>query len=370
MASDTDTLSPEREQTDESLRAERTNRDARQIERLEATEEDADVVLHKAREQADAVLEAARDRVDQQLESALPPSAAVEAISNIDEARVVEDEALQREREKADEILRRERQRRVRALSTLLAFERDRTDLDLLTERARSDVALTNRDDFLGMVTHDLRNLLNGIVMGVGLLANEAPAGDPGSRTRQDTTRLQNYAARMDRLLGDLVDVVSIDAGKLGIVKVREDCAPLIDEAMDTFHAIAAAKNVTLEKIDHPPLMAELDAQRLLQVLANLIANAIKFTAPGGSVFVRVDRKGGDALFSVRDNGSGIPLETLDMIFERFWQVGKNDRRGMGLGLYISRCIVEAHGGRIWAESEPGKGSELFFTIPLETAAA
>jgi signal transduction histidine kinase len=365
MASDTDTLSPEREHTDESLRTERKNRDGRQIERLEATEEDADLVLHKARDQADAVLEAARDRVDQHLESALPPSAAVEAISNTNEARAVEDEALQQEREKADEILRGERQRRVRALSSLLAFERDRTDLDLLTERARSDDALANRDDFLGMVSHDLRNLLNGIVMGVGMLAGEAPDGERGAQTRQDAARLQNYAARMNRLIGDLVDVVSIDAGKLGIVKVREDCAPLIDEAMDTFRAIAAAKKVTLEKIDHPALMAEFDPQRLLQVLANLIANAIKFTAPGGSVSVRVDRKGDDALFSVRDNGSGIPVGMLEMIFERFWQVGKNDRRGVGLGLYISRCIVEAHGGRIWAESELGKGSELFFTIPL-----
>jgi signal transduction histidine kinase len=361
---DTDTLTPERDHTDESLRTERKNRDGRQLERLAATEEDADQVLYKARAQADVVLEAARDRVDRQLENALPAGAAVEAISSIDGARVLEDEALQRERAKADEILRRERLRRVRALSTLLAFERDRTDLDLLTERARSDDALANRDDFLGMVSHDLRNLLNGIVMGVGMLAGDAPDGERGNQTRQDTARLQNYAARMNRLIGDLVDVVSIDAGKLAIKTVQEDCAPLIDEAMDTFRAIAAEKKISLAKIDHPPLMAKLDPQRVLQVLANLIANAIKFTVTGGSVSIGVERKDDEALFCVRDTGSGIPAEMLETIFERFWQVGKDDRRGLGLGLYISRCIIEAHGGRIWAESEPGKGSRFFFTVP------
>ncbi|MDQ6891764.1 MAG: ATP-binding protein [Acidobacteriota bacterium] len=360
----TETPTPERAQTDESLRTERENRDERQLERLAATEEEADDAVHKAREQADAVLDAARDRVDQQLETALPPDAAVEAISNIDEARVLEDEALRRERANADEVLDRERKRRLRALSTVLACEREKTDLHLLSERARSDDALANRDDFLGMVSHDLRNLLNGIVMGAGKLASGAPAGDRGNETRKDTTRIQNYAARMDRLIGDLVDVVSIDAGKLALKRVREDCTPLIDEAIDGFREIAAEKNVFLTKIPQASLMAELDPQRVLQVLANLIANSIKFTAAGGSVSVGVERKGNEALFCVRDTGAGIPSEMRDAIFERFWQIGKDDRRGLGLGLYISRCIVEAHGGRIWAESEPGKGSELFFTIP------
>jgi signal transduction histidine kinase len=99
-------------------------------------------------------------------------------------------------------------------------------------------------------------------------------------------------------------------------------------------------------------------------VLANLITNAIKFTAPGGRVSVGVERRGDEAQFCVRDTGSGIRANMLETIFERFWQVGKNDRRGLGLGLYISKCIVEAHGGRIWAESREGQGSRFFFTVP------
>jgi signal transduction histidine kinase len=103
----------------------------------------------------------------------------------------------------------------------------------------------------------------------------------------------------------------------------------------------------------------------MLQVLANLITNAIKFTAPGGTVTVRGQRMDDELRLSVVDNGPGIAGSMLEAVFERFWQVGKNDHRGLGLGLYISRCIVDAHGGRIWAESRPGGGSAFHFTIPV-----
>jgi signal transduction histidine kinase len=352
---DTDAPSPEREKTDESLRTERENMDRGRLERQAAIEKDADDVVHQAREQEDAVLDAARGKADRRLET----------VSGISGERLLEDEALRQERAGEDEVLRRERHRVALTFATVLAFEREKTDLDLLTERARSDNALANRDDFLGMVSHDLRNLLNGIVMGVGLLSLQTPEGESGNRIRKDAERIQGYATRMARLIGDLVDVVSIDAGRLAVTPVRQDCAALIDEAIDAFRGIAAKKNISLTKIDGAPFVAELDRQRLLQVLANLIGNAIKFTAPGGSVSVHAERKGGEALFRVRDTGSGIPLALLESVFERFWQVGENDRRGQGLGLYISRCIVQAHGGRIWAESEEGKGSEFFFTIPL-----
>ena len=106
----------------------------------------------------------------------------------------------------------------------------------------------------------------------------------------------------------------------------------------------------------------------MLQVFANLISNSIKFTPAGGKVVVGVGRARGALRFGVTDTGVGIPAPMLEAVFERFWQVGKNDRRGQGLGLYISKSIVEAHGGRIWAESEPGKGSQFYFTLPLSSA--
>jgi signal transduction histidine kinase len=108
----------------------------------------------------------------------------------------------------------------------------------------------------------------------------------------------------------------------------------------------------------------------MLQVLANLITNAIKFTARGGAITVRGERAGDDFRLSVDDTGCGIPGNVLDAVFERFWQVGTNDRRGLGLGLYISKCIVEAHGGRIWADSRLGEGSVFHVTIPAAAHAS
>jgi signal transduction histidine kinase len=359
---DPDPPTPEREQTDESLRAERGNIDRERLQRQAAREKTADRIVHDAREQADAVLDAARERADHRPGAGMPGTMAASKISG---ERVVEDEALRQERASEDEIIRSDRQLRARALSSVLAYERERTDFDLLTERSRSDDALANRDDFLGMVSHDLRNLLNGIVIRVRLLALANPDGERGERIRRDTDRIQSYAARMTRLIGDLVDIVSIDAGKLAVDPDRHDCGSLIDETLDTFVPIAAGKRISLTKTPGPPVQADFDWERMLQVLANLIGNSIKFTAPGGSVSIGVEREGEQIRFSVRDTGSGIPAGMLESIFERFWQVGKNDQRGLGLGLYISRCIVEAHGGRIWAESEEGKGSRFSFTIPI-----
>ena len=177
--------------------------------------------------------------------------------------------------------------------------------------------------------------------------------------------RIQRYAARMNRLIGDLVDVVSIDAGKLAVRLDRADAAALLAEAVDTFAPAAAEKGIALStEIREHFLLADFDRERMLQVLANLITNALKFTPRGGKIVVR-GRRLSDAIgLSVCDTGCGIAPDTLETVFERFWQVGKNDRRGLGLGLYISRCIVEAHGGRIWVESQPGAGSEFHLTIP------
>ncbi|HEX5717008.1 MAG TPA: HAMP domain-containing sensor histidine kinase [Thermoanaerobaculia bacterium] len=354
--------SAERDQTDESLRTERQKTDRALAERHAAEEEDSDLVLSRARESADAVLTEARAKEDQRLDEILPPDATSTILA---EERVLEDEALQEERDSADEILRRERHENARVLSRLLPLEREKTDRFLLTERARSDVALANRDNFLGLVSHDLRNLLGGIVMSAELLSARANDDEDGKQTLLATTRIQRYAARMNRLIGDLVDVASIDAGKLALTPAPGDATTLIDEAVDTFQAAASAKGISLQaEIAERPLPAELDHDRMLQVLANTISNAIKFTSEGGSIRVRGERAGDELRVSISDTGSGIPDNMLEAIFERFWQVGKNDRRGVGLGLFISRCIVEAHGGRIWAESKLGEGSRICFTLP------
>jgi signal transduction histidine kinase len=260
-------------------------------------------------------------------------------------------------------VLRRERQETARALARLLPLERQQTDRHLVTERARSDGAVATRDDFLGIVTHDLRDLLGGIVMSAGLLAKRgAAAGDDG--TVQQTARIHRYAARMNRLIGDLVDVASIDAGKLAMATAPGDARLVVSEAVDAFREAAGAKGITLDvELAEAPLTAAFDHDRLLQVFANLISNAIKFTGTGGRVTIRGEGGGGTLRFGVEDTGTGIPSHMHDAIFEKFWQATTGDRRGLGLGLYISRCIVDAHGGRIWAESTEGRGSTIWFTI-------
>ncbi|MEP7132923.1 MAG: ATP-binding protein [Acidobacteriota bacterium] len=357
----------ERERTDESLRAEREKADFALLERQAAVETDADMVVLHAREQADALLIAARERADEKLEET---ARAPKTASIIAEERVLQDEALREEREAADEVLERERAASARARWLLAPLERDKTDRYLLTERARADDALANRDDFLGIVSHDLRNLLGGIAVSAEQLSACAVQGIERKETLLETARIQRYCTRMDRLIGDLVDVASIDAGRLAIAFSRGDWSALVSEALDMFTAAATAKGLSLQsEIVGDPTVAEFDHDRMLQVLANLLSNSIKFTAAGGQIRIRVERIADEIRVSIHDTGVGIPATMLEAVFERFWQVGKNDQRGVGLGLYISRCIVEAHRGKIWAESEAGQGSTFRFTLPVSLSA-
>jgi signal transduction histidine kinase len=354
--------SPERDETDESLRTERRKTDQALLAKQELIEKDADEVVDRAREIADAVLSEARDKADQKLGEEESPPGARETVS---EERALEDAALQSERAAADESLRLEREEHARALHRLLPLEREKTDRHLLTERARSDFAISNRDDFLGIVSHDLRNLLQGIVVSAELLSARAADDEGGQRTRAGVKRIERYAARMVRLIGDLVDVTSIDAGKLAVTPKRQDLCELVAEAMATFEPVASAKGIALRSESAEPCaMVNFDHDRMMQVFANLLTNAIKFTPEGGQVSIRVEGAEDKVLCRVSDTGPGIPADLLEPVFERFWQVGNDDRRGMGLGLYISKYIVEAHGGTIWAESKPGEGGRLYFTLP------
>jgi signal transduction histidine kinase len=287
-------------------------------------------------------------------------------------------DAVESERAKADRVVRVERaaadvaldigrKEQAETLTTLLVHERAATDAYLLTERDRADDAVAHRDDFLGMVAHDVRNLLNGVVLSLELLR---PGDDePAPHIVAAANRIRRYVARMNRLIGDLVDITSIDAGKLAMVPVEGDAAALVTEAADTFQAAAREKGVSLSaEVPAGPLRALFDHDRLLQVFANLIANAIKFTPSGGRIVAGVEAPRGRIRFWVSDTGEGIPAAMLEAVFERFWQAGQNDRRGMGLGLYISKSLVDAHRGRIWAESELGQGTRVYFTLPVADA--
>jgi signal transduction histidine kinase len=354
--------SPERAKTDHSLRSERKHLDdARQAGRASA-ERDADGVVDHARAVADAVLGAARLKADRE---SPPNRGAAGAAVGGERARA--DRAVLGERATADVALRTDRKAQAAALDALLVHERAATDAFLLTERARSDDAVANRDDFLGMVAHDVRNLLNLVVLSLELLRPGDDEPEPHVAAAAD--RVRRYVARMNRLIGDLVDVTSIEAGKLAIAAVEGDAAALVAETMETFRPAALEKHITLSaNVPDGPLSAAFDHDRMLQVFANVIANAIKFTPAGGKITVRAEAARGLLRFCVSDTGVGIPAPMLEAVFERFWQVGENDRRGQGLGLFISKSIVEAHGGRIWAESQAGKGAQLYFTLPVPSS--
>jgi signal transduction histidine kinase len=352
----------ERHRTDESLRDERRNT----LAATHAAEEIANGVLERARGAADAILGTARAKADQKLGEA----AGRAARNSLVVERAVEDETMERARATADETLRHERRENARALALLLPLERQRTNQHLAAERALVDDTISTRDDFLGIVTHDLRHLLAGISINAAVFRRTAAETEAGRQMAAGAERIELYVARMNRLIGDLVDVVSIEAGKLRVTAIPGDLRALVAEAVQLFSAAASEKGVSLQGEVGTGLKGAFDYGRMLQVLANLVSNSLKFTARGGTIAIRVEPAGDELHFSVRDDGSGIAADMLERVFERLEQVGTVDRTGLGLGLYISRCIVEAHGGRIWAESRIGQGSRFSFTIPTGTFAS
>jgi signal transduction histidine kinase len=174
----------------------------------------------------------------------------------------------------------------------------------------------------------------------------------------------------MKRLVGDLTDVTSLEAGQLAVATSPNDGRELVQETLESFRPLAAEKGIMLEgQVGDVPLLLMCDRGRILQVLANLVGNALKFTPVGGRVYAGATRLGDDVCFSVTDSGPGIPENLLESVFERFWQAAKDDRRGLGLGLYIAKSLVEAHGGRIWVESRLGEGSTFFLRLPVVSPA-
>ena len=352
---------PERIETDTSLREERHKTDQQLARRSSDVERDADQVIELARERADDLLDDTRQKEDATIrlaDQAMIPS------EDVDDARASEDEALTEERAVADNQLSGERAAQRRVIAHLLRLEREETDERLNAERAHSDRTVASRDDFLAMVAHDVRGMLAVIATSTDLLMRLPAEGPTGKRTQTEARRIRRLTGQMNRLIGDLLDVVSLELGRLHVNASQEDATQLLAETMANFQVIAESHNLVMTcAAPRGPVRATFDHDRILQVLSNLVGNAIKFSEAGGIVELRLARNTDGLEFTVRDSGRGIAAVDTEAIFERFSQAGQ-DRRGLGLGLYIARCIVEAHGGRIWADSKPGKGSAFIFTIP------
>ena len=221
------------------------------------------------------------------------------------------------------------------------------------------------REEVLGVVSHDLRNPLSAIAMCARVL-RENPPEDPKSRVELLTT-ISESVESMNRLIQDLVDVASIERGQLSLERAVMHPGRVADRAMHMFQVEAKSYGITLTRAVEAGLPeVEADESRLLQVLSNLIRNAIKFTPDGGRITIDVRTMDGFVKFSVIDTGMGIDPSLHQRIFDRYWHASTGARRrGTGLGLSIAKGIVEAHGGRLFVESEVGVGSTFSFTLPI-----
>lgn len=223
--------------------------------------------------------------------------------------------------------------------------------------------ATHERDHALGVVSHDLRNPISAIGMSARALLASLPPEDTAKREL-----VQNIMASQDltqRMIRDLLDVASIQMGRLSVERRREAIRPILERAMALFLREADDRGIALSLGSEAALPdVSGDPERLVQVLSNLIANALRFTERGGHVTIAARRLHEEVEVRVTDTGAGIPAASMPRIFERYWTVrGNAPKGGTGLGLAIARSIVEAHGGRIWAESEVGKGSSFRFTV-------
>jgi len=294
-------------------------------------------------------------------------------------ARLQTDDSLRQERHLLDEIFR-ECSPAFSEVAIRLDQARRQTDLRLASERGEmeealfdcskdlleerrargsADSALADREKLLATFGHDLRNLLNVLAVNAELSLRQ------GGRNSKSLEDLQLTVRRMDRLISNLLDLARLKAGTFHVAFDWRNAAEIIREAVEIFRPLALAKSVSFNAtLPGVTLPVRIDPDRIFQVLSNLFSNAIKVTPEGGAICVTAAKVENVVQIAVRDSGRGIAETDLERIFKPYCQLDRAERRGLGLGLFISKSIVQAHGGQIWAESKLGAGSTFFFTVP------
>jgi len=223
------------------------------------------------------------------------------------------------------------------------------------------------KDAFLSMVTHELRTPLT-VISGVAEMLETGIYGQLTPEQSEPLRQIAAQAARLRTLVNDLLDLSKMEAGMMRLRRELLDPRALVEAAVEQLAAFAAQSGVRLKNQagrDLPEVNC--DGQRIEQALANLISNAIKFSSAGGVVTISAEAEGGQVRFRVADDGAGIPPEALPRVFDKFFQAQsgtETGRKGTGLGLAIVKHIVESHGGEAGVESEAGKGSRFYFTLP------
>lgn len=305
------------------------------------------------------------------------------------------DMPLRRERQHADQTIREER---ARADATTpksaidqgmdgkeqLSVERHHTDRELAYQRLQTDIdrdnsaamlakersahqdtraELTSRDEFLAIVSHDLRNPLGTISMAANILLDK----DLPEEAKQMAEMIQRNVEVALRLISDILDMERISTGKLDIRATNTNISDLINNSIKAQSHLAASKSIAIRFMaPDSPVKGYCDPDRIMQVLLNLIDNAIKFTPNEGTITITAKAREHDIQVSVTDTGIGISPDMTEAIFERFSQLHKHDRRGLGLGLFITRQIILSHGGTLKVMSHVGQGSTFAFALPLE----
>jgi signal transduction histidine kinase len=229
---------------------------------------------------------------------------------------------------------------------------------------AETHRAVKTREDVLAVVSHDLRNPLTTIELVVHAFQDMEQIDV--SVVREFANKVQRSTSEMKILISDLLDFARIQSGSFSITPSAHGLSEVVMSVVDRLRTLAEARQQIL-KVDLPSTLPRVavDPNRIGQALSNLVRNAITFTRKQGTIQVAARQEYQHILVSVTDAGPGIPQEHLEKIFDRFWQVPGTKKKGSGLGLSIAKGIVEAHGGRIWAESRLGEGSSFFFTLPL-----
>jgi signal transduction histidine kinase len=197
------------------------------------------------------------------------------------------------------------------------------------------------------------------------LLLDSHPEGAESAVSRKQLVMIKRAGDRMNRMIQDLLDVARIESGRLSVERTTVAVESLMDEVTTTLRPGVERRGQRLDRRVATGLPAvSADRDRLLQVFSNLVDNAVKFTPAGGTITVTAEADNRAVRFCVSDTGSGIPPEDVPHLFDRFWQAKRTDRRGIGLGLSIVKALVEAHGGLMAVESEPGHGTTFRFSVP------
>ncbi len=368
-------LQDERQQTDNSLHVERGKTDESFDTYKDKAEIKTDKIVSENRIEADEARTERRSKAD------LENKGEIKQV--IQGERKSEDKALKTERLENDLVIEQERNEKEQLLNKLVNAERNATDKNLSKERQHTDLAvasstelfdleykahletksaLTTREEFIAIVSHDLRNPISAILSFSDLILEDDSIHE---KAKKYIEIIKRNAETSLRLIRDILDMERIENGKIQIQLAPHSLSDIITECVDRFRLVASAKNINL-KAEKLYLKSPIrcDRDRVGQIISNLICNALKFTPEHGAVTVNAEEADSEIKVSIIDTGPGIPEDQKNRIFERFAQLGNKDRRGLGLGLYISKTLVESHNGKIWVTSEPGHGSAFCFTLP------